>query len=71
MHRHRQSDGRSCLEYTYTCPDGTTTLCGDLKPWLQLGQEPLPDQADTISGTSIQGGITYGWSFARNPPHQQ
>ena len=63
--------GASCLDYTYTCPDGTTTICGDLKPWLQLGQEPLPDLADTISGTSVQGGISYNWSFARNPPHAQ
>jgi hypothetical protein len=62
--------GTSCLEYTYTCPDGTSTLCGDLKPWLQVAQAPLTVSADTISGTSTQGSISYQWSFTRHPPHQ-
>lgn len=49
-----------CLEYTYTCPDGTTQMCGDVKPWLETGQVPIPTDPNTISGTTpTQSGISY------------
>jgi hypothetical protein len=58
-----------CLEYTYVCPDGTSQLCGDVKPWLETGQVALPAAANTLSGTTpTRSGISYQWSFQRNPP---
>ena len=62
-----EPSGVNCLEYVYACPDGTTTLCGDPKPWLEVSGQSVPSNGDTISGTSTQGGITYQWSFQRNP----
>jgi len=58
------STGASC--YVYTCPDGTTTLCGE-KPWLEVSGQQLPASGDTLSGTSTDGSITYQWSFKRGP----
>ena len=63
--------GASCLNYVYTCPDGSTTLCGDPKPWLVVVGASWTVGADTISGTSGNGGIRYNWSFGRDPPHSQ
>jgi hypothetical protein len=61
--------GVTCLNYVYNCPDGTTTLCGDVKPFLQTGQQPLATNPATISGTTpTQQGISYQWSFTRSPP---
>lgn len=59
----------TCLEVTYTCPDGTSQLCTDLKPWLETGQVALPANANTLSGTTpTQQGVSYQWSFTRQPP---
>ena len=59
----------SCLEVTFTCPDGTSQLCSDLKPWLEIAQIPLPPNANTLAGTTptVQG-VSYQWSFTRSPP---
>ena len=51
------------LDYIYSCPEGSTILPGDVKPWLQAPQQPRPDPGQPLQGTHTSEGITYTWRF--------